>query len=143
MTFNCSIDINESVEKVSEIFLNPDNLKYYQDGFIKKELISGSAFKKGAKSKMYYKKLELIETILNNDLPNEFFALYEHKHMTNTMKVSLIALEENKTRYITEIEYSKFNGAFIKLIARLFPGMFKKQVQKWLNQFKIYVESQK
>ncbi|WP_299885546.1 SRPBCC family protein [uncultured Lacinutrix sp.] len=141
MKFSCSVDIDKTLNKVVDVFLNPDNLKHYQDGFIEKRLISGSAGKKGSKSKMIYKKLELIETIINNDLPEEFYALYEHKHMTNTMKVSFKSLDENKTRYISEIEYTKFNGLFIKMMAKLFPGLFKKQVQKWLNQFKSFVET--
>jgi len=141
MKFTCSIDINKNANVVSELFLNPDNLKHYQDGFKSKTLISGSSGHIGAKSKMVYEKLELIETIIKNDLPNEFIGLYEHKHMTNTMKVQFVPIEENKTRYISEIEYTKFNGFVINVIARLFPNMFKKQVQKWQSQFKTYVES--
>lgn len=141
MKFTCSIDINSNIAKVKEFFLNPDNLKHFQDGFIKKELISGAPGEKGAKSKMIYEKLELTETIITNNLPEEFLALYEHKHMTNTMKVRFIELGDNQTCYISEIEYTKFNGFIVKLIAKLFPAMFKKQVQKWLVQFKNYVEN--
>lgn len=141
MKFTCSIDINSNLAKVKEFFLNPDNLKHFQDGFIKKELISGAPGEKGAKSKMIYEKLELTETIITNNLPEEFLALYEHKHMTNTMKVRFIELGDNQTRYISEIEYTKFNGFIVKLIAKFFPAMFKKQVQKWLVQFKNYVEN--
>jgi len=101
MKFTCSIDIHANIDKVIEVFLNPDNLKHFQDGFVAKELISGTPGEKGAKSKMVYKKLELIETIITNNLPDEFFALYEHKHMTNTMKVSFIYLADNKTRYLS------------------------------------------
>ncbi|WP_397362613.1 hypothetical protein [Olleya sp. R77988] len=142
MKFTCAIDINTNIKSVSEAFLNPDNLKHYQDGFKSKTLISGSTGHEGAKSKMVYEKLELIETIIKNDLPNEFIGLYEHKHMTNTMTVRFKELDANKTRYTSLIEYTKFNGFVIKIIAKLFPGMFKKQVQKWLNQFKIFVESE-
>ena len=46
------------------------------------------------------------------------------------------------TRLEQEIHYTKFNGVLIKLMAKLFPGMFKKQVQKWLDQFKVFVEKQ-
>ena len=142
MKFACTIDIDAPMNYVAEIFENPDHLKYFQDGFISKEPISGTPGEKDATSRMTYKKLELIETIISNSLPSEFEALYEHKHMTNTMKVNFEALETNKTRYTSEIEYTKFNGVFIKLIATLFPRMFKKQVQKWLVNFKNYVESQ-
>ena len=142
MKFSCDIIIDAPVDKVVEIFKNPDNLKHFQDGFISKTLISGNEGEVGAISKMVYEKLELQETILINDLPNEFKGLYEHKHMTNTMRVLFSSLPNSKTQYTSEIEYTKFNGFLIKLIARLFPGMFKKQVYKWMEQFKSYTESQ-
>ncbi len=141
MKFNCSVDINQHTDKVVDIFSNPKHLKYIQEGFISKELISGIAGEKGAKSKMTYEKLELIETVITNNLPEEFYALYEHKHMTNTMKVSFIVLNDSKTRYNSEIHYTKFNGVFIKVITKLFPKMFKKQVLKWMNLFKNYAEN--
>ena len=141
MKFSCDIIINAPINLTVEIFENPANLKHYQDGFISKELISGTEGTSGAVSKMIYKKLELQETIIANNLPDNFEGLYEHKHMTNTMKVSFKALSPNETQYTSEIEYTRFNGLFIKLIATLFPGMFKKQVYKWMTQFKAYTES--
>lgn len=90
---------------------------------------------------MLYRKLELKETIITSNLPEEFKALYEHKHMTNTMKVSFESLSENQTRYTSEIEYTKFNGFIANTMAKLFPGLFKKQVYKWMKQFKEYTES--
>lgn len=61
------IEIDQSLHKVAELFANPDYLKEYQDGFIKKELISGEKGKVGAVSKMFYKHgkhdIELTETI--------------------------------------------------------------------------------
>lgn len=140
MKFTCTIDINANVDKVQSVFLDSSTLQYYQDGFRSKTLISGIEGTKGAKSKIIYDKLELMETILTNSLPEVFLALYEHKHMTNTMKVKLTPLTNDKTHYVTEIEYTKFNGFIIKTIAKLFPSMFKKQVQKWLEQFKSYIE---
>jgi len=142
MKFTCSVCINQQIDKVIEIFLDPNNLKHVQQGFVSKELISGDSGKVGAKSKMVYEKLELVETIITNNLPEEFKALYEHKHMVNTMKVSFIPLNNVSTRYISEIEYTKFNGILIKLIATLFPRMFKKQVLKWMHLFKNYAENQ-
>jgi uncharacterized membrane protein len=142
MKFTCTIDINCDRKKVAEIFSNPDNLKHFQEGFKSFEYLEGIPGQKGATKRLVYEKLELIETILVNNLPDEFMALYEHKHMTNTMRVEFIDLGDHKTRYNSEIHYTKFNGVFIKIIAKLFPGMFKKQVLKWMHLFKDYVENQ-
>jgi len=142
MKFTCTTDINASRDKVVSTFLDPDKQHHFQDGFIGKELLTGTINTVGAKSKMIYKKLELIETIQINNLPDEFQGLYEHKHMINTMNVKFIPLNNHTTRYVSEVNYTKFNGFLIKTMVKFFPGMFKKQVQKWINQFKIYVENE-
>lgn len=142
MKFTCTTDINTTRDKVVAIFLDPEKQHHFQDGFISKDLLSGTINAVGSKSKMLYKKLELIETIQINNLPDEFQGLYEHKHTTNTMNVKFIPLANESTRYISEVHYTEFNGFVIKLLVKFFPGMFKKQVQKWMNQFKVYCESE-
>ena len=142
MKFSCHVDIKVPLHKVIDLFENPDNLKEWQDDFISFKPVSGVPGEVGSKSKLIYKKLELIETIIRNELPEEFKANYEHKHMVNTMSCRFKEVDSNTTRLDQEIHYTKFNGFVIKLMAKLFPGMFKKQVQKWLNQFKAFAESQ-
>ena len=142
MKFNLSVDINQNIDKCVAIFSNPDNLKHVQDHFISKAPISGNEGEIGAKSKLVYKKLELVETIITNNLPDMFEALYEHKHTVNTMKVWFTTLNKNETRYHTEIHYTKFNGIIINIRAKLFPSMFKKQVLKWMYKFKDFSEKQ-
>ena len=141
MKFTCSVEIDSPKHTVAQMFADPNNLQYVQEGFKSKTLISGKEGEKGAVSKMIYEKLELIKTIIKNALPDEFLALYEHKYTVNTMKVQFVSLNEHKTRYTSEIHYTKFNGLMIKLMAKLFPGFFKKQVLKWMQLFKVYVES--
>ncbi|MBG6132657.1 hypothetical protein IWQ47_003882 [Aquimarina sp. EL_43] len=140
------IEIDQSLHKVAELFANPDNLKEYQDGFIKKELISGEKGKVGAVSKMYYKHgkhdMELTETITKNELPHSFEASYHHKHMDNTMKCNFIALGDKKTKYEFEYEYTRINWVMPKLMAILFPSMYRKPAEKWLRQFKEFAERQ-
>ncbi|RLD18160.1 MAG: SRPBCC family protein [Bacteroidetes bacterium] len=144
MKFTCSVDIDLPLDRVVELFDNVDNLKHWQDGFISHEHVSGVPGESGTISRLIYKsgkrEINLTETIVTNDLPAEFTALYEAKEMTNTMSNKFSSLTENSTRYIAEINYIKFNGIMVKLMATVFPGMFKKQVQKWLNQFKGFCE---
>lgn len=145
MKFTSVVDIEQPIDKVAAFFADPQNLKYYQEGFQSKELISGIPGEEGAVSKMYYewgkRKLELEETVISNQLPHEFFAKYHHEHMDNTMKSCFVKLSDASTRYQAEIEYTAFRGFMPKVIAKLFPGVYKRQVQKWLNNFKEYVES--
>ena len=86
--------------------------------------------------------MELIETIITNNLPYEKKALYEHTNMTNTQTTKFESISEGRTLFISEVEYTKFNGFIPNLMAKFFPGVFKKQSQKWMNQFKVFAENQ-
>ena len=145
MKIKGSIDINKPQKKVAELFADPDNLKYYQDGFLRKVGVSGQAGQDGAVSKLYYqygkREMELTETITANRLPDSFEAYYHHKHMDNTMKCRFVPVDANKTRYEYEIEYTRINWVMPKLMAILFPGVYRKQVEKWMRQFKAYVQN--
>jgi len=146
MKFTCSVDIDLPIDRVIELFDNVDNLKHWQDGFIGHEHVSGVPGETGAISHFKYKsgkrEIGLTETIYTNELPVEFAALYEAKEMTNTMSNKFSSLSENRTHYIAEVNYIKFNGFMVKMMVAIFPGMFKKQVQKWLDQFKEFCERQ-
>ena len=146
MKFKHTIVINKPVKKVAELFAEPTHLKEYQEGFVKKELVSGIAGQDGAISKMYYKtkkyEMELTETITANRLPDSFEAFYHHKHMDNTLNSSFKALSDNQTEYVSEGEYVRVSWIMPKIMVFLFPGMFKKQVEKWLNNFKAFAEKQ-
>jgi uncharacterized membrane protein len=144
MKFTCAVDIDKSIDKVIELFKDENNLKEWQDGFQSLEHLSGTKGEEGAKSKITYsskgRKIELTETIMVNNLPEEFKGLYEAKEMVNYMTNKFSSLGENSTRYESDIEYVSFHGFMPKLMAFLFPGMFKKQVQKWMQQFKVFAE---
>ncbi|MCR9290538.1 MAG: SRPBCC family protein [Bacteroidetes bacterium] len=145
MKFKCQVDIDLPINKVIELFDNPDNMKEWQDGFERFEHLSGVSGEPGAKAKITYDmgkrgKMELIETVLVRNLPHEFSGTYEHKHMTNSMKNSFEEVGANKTRWVAELHYTKLNGFMIKMMAFFFPRMFKKQTQKWMDQFKVFAE---
>ena len=146
MKFTGFVEINQPQKKVAELFADPQYLGEYQDGFQKKEHISGEAGQEGAVSKMYYKQgkrdLELTETITKNNLPDSFEGFYHHKHMDNSMKCKFIPIDDNNTRYEYEFEYTRISWVMPKLMALLFPNMFKQMGEKWMQQFKEFAEKQ-
>lgn len=146
MKFKGSIEIHKQRPMVCRLFIDPDSLKHYQDGFVRKDLVSGEPAQDGAVSKLYYvyhnRPMELTETIQSNNLPDSFEAFYHHKHMDNTMLCRFIALDESSTRIEYEFEYVRISWVLPKLMFLLFPGMFRKQGEKWMRPFKEYVESQ-
>lgn len=138
------VEIDRPIALVMELFLQPDGRKAYQDGFVKAELQSGQAGEAGAVSKLYYtygtKDMVLTETIIRNNLPDAFEAFYHHKHMDNTMKCRFEALSSTRTKYEYAFEYTRMNWLIPKLTALLLPGMYRKQGDKWMQQFKTFVE---
>lgn len=90
MKFKGTIEINKPIDLVAELYANPENLKEWQDGFVRKQLLSGNEGSPGAVSELYYshggRNMILKETIVSSDLPGSFEGLYHHKHMDNTMK---------------------------------------------------------
>lgn len=144
MRFNCSVEIDLPRERVIELFDNPNNMKHWQDGFISFEHYKGETGQPGAESLIKYningREMELTETILVRNLPDEFSGLYESKMTLNTMKNYFHELSPTKTRWESEIEYTELRGFMVKMMGMFFPSMFKKQTQKWMDQFKKFAE---
>lgn len=146
MKYKGSIEINKPKAQVAALFASPDSLKEYQDGFVRKELLRGQEGKDGAVSKMYYEfgkqKMIMEETIVKNLLPDSFEAFYHHKHMDNTFKCTFTTIDANTTQYVYEYEYTRISWIMPRMMAILFPGEYRKQGDKWMQQFKEYVERQ-
>ena len=144
MKYVCEIEINIPVEKVVDFWSDETNFPNWQDGFISIELLEGNWNVEGSKSKILFKngkqKMELIETVISNNLPFSKKALYEHIHMSNTQLSRFEKISDTRSKIISEVEYTHFNGFMPKMMATFFTGMFKRQSQKWLDQFKIVVE---
>lgn len=144
MKFKCSVEIESPIERVVQLFLDQSQRAEWQDGYLRAEPVSGSPGEVGSVTRLFFEskrhKMELLETILAKDLPHEITGKYEHTHMVNTMRSRFTALGPARTRYDAEVHYTRFNGLMPKLMAKLMPGMFRKQTQKWLDQFKALAE---
>lgn len=144
MKYTCSITINLPLKKTAELWNNEAHFSKWQDDFKSIELISGSKDTVGAKSRILFdgkQKIELIETVLISNLPTEKKALYEHVHMINTQHTQFEAINPNTTLFTSTVEYTKFNKFIIRMLARLFPNIFKKQSERWMEQFKVFAEN--
>jgi carbon monoxide dehydrogenase subunit G len=142
MKYTTEVEINLPVEKVIEMFDNPDNLKDWMEGLQSFEHLSGTPGQPGAKSKLKFKmgkrEIEMVGTITTRNLPDEFSGTYEAKGVFNIVKNKFIATGENKTNYIAEHEF-QFSG-MMTLMGALMPGAFKKQSMKYLEKFKEFAE---
>lgn len=143
MKYSTEIEINLPVAKVIELFDDPENLKHWQPGLKSFEHISGVPGQVGAKSKLLFqmgkREMEMIETITARNLPQEFSGTYEVDGVFNIVKNYFVPIDENRTKYISEQEF-QFKG-FMKIMGWLMPGMFKKQSQTFLENFKNFAEN--
>lgn len=143
--FKGSIIINKPVDQVVALFLDDSHRGKYQDGFLQKEVTYGKSGDNGCEAILYYEMgprvMKLTETVTHNRLPESYKAFYHHKHMDNTMKVSFKAIDDNTTQYDYEYEYVRVAWIIPRLMFILFPGMYKKQGEKWNKQFKEFVEN--
>ncbi len=144
MKYSNEVIINLPLNRVIELFDSEENLFKWQPELISFEHLSGEKGEVGAKSKLTYKmgkrEVEMTETITVKDLPKEFSGTYEAKGVWNEVKNYFEALDENSTRFYADSHF-EFSG-FMKLIAFFMPGAFKKQSQKYLDQFKAFAEGQ-
>lgn len=143
MKYSVEIEINKPVSKVIELFDSVDNMYKWMEGLEKFEHLSGTPGEVGAKSRLTFKiknrSMEMIETITVKNLPTEFSGTYDAKGVHNIVKNFFHDLPGDKTRYVSEQEF-QFKG-FMKFIAFLMPGMFKKQSVKHLEAFKKFAEN--
>ena len=112
------------------------------EGLISFENISGTPGQVGTKSRLKFKtgkrEMEMIETITVRNLPHEFSGTYEAKGVYNIVKNKFVALPNNKTLLTNEQEF-QFSG-FMKIIAFIMQGAFKKQSLKYMTAFKTFAE---
>lgn len=145
MKYSNEVVINLPVARVVELFDSVENMHKWQPGLISFEHLSGTAGQPGAKSKLRYKmgnrEVDMIETITVRDLPREFSGTYEAKNVYNHVVNNFIPVGDNKTKYIAHTEF-KLSG-IMKLVGWLMPGMFKKQSQQFLDQFRDFAEKEK
>lgn len=145
MKFIFTAEINQPINKVVELFVNKNNQKEWQKELISYESISGNFNEVGAKTKLVYKSVTIIETILSNGLPDEILGYYEHlagKRMIMVHNTShrFRKLSENKTLFELEMQDVRFIGFLPKLMSKLMGKMFEKYHQNEVDQFKVFAE---
>lgn len=143
MKYTVDVAIDLPRARVIELFDDPDNMPMWQPDLVSFEHESGEPGQPGAKSKLRYKmgkrEIEMIETITSRNFPDEFSGTYEAQGVWNSVANRFSEEGPEKTRWTMESEF-KCSG-FMRIIAFLFPGSFKKQSLKMMNQFKDFAES--
>ena len=143
MKYSSEIIIDLPVEKVIEMFDNADNLFKWQKSLVSFDHISGTPGEVGAISKMKFKtkkrEMEMQETIMKKNLPQNFNFLYEAKGVQNWNDNQFESLSEGQTKWR---QSNVFKGkGMIKVFMVIMPGMFKKQTLQYMKDFKSFAET--
>lgn len=119
-----------------------ENMKHWQRGLLKVEQLSKNPGQEGAQMSLSYKmgnrEMEMVETIIKKNLPEEMHTTYDTKGVHNIQK-NYFKEENGKTRWISESDF-QFSGLAMKLMGFLMPGAFKKQSLKYMEDFKNFAE---
>lgn len=144
MKYRNEVIINAPIDKVIELFDNSDNLKKWHPELVSMKHLSGEYGEVGSTYELIYKMgkrdMIMIETIKVKNFPDLFVTTYDVKNVWNEVKSHFEKISDNSTKYWTENEF-KMTGS-MKLIAFFMPGAFKKQSQKYLDLFKVFVEKE-
>lgn len=144
MKYSREVIINLPRKRVIELFDSSKNLKKWQPTLISYKHLSGIPGKVGAKMQLNYKmgkrEVEMVETIVKNELPQAFVATYETKSVWNIVNNKFSEASDSTTKWELETEF-KCKG-MMKLMTAFMPGLFKKETEKNMNQFKTWAEAQ-
>ncbi|MAZ72528.1 MAG: hypothetical protein CMC70_05210 [Flavobacteriaceae bacterium] len=143
MKYTTEVLINKPRAEVIEKLNNPKNMKHWQHGLISYEFVQGTPGEEGSQMQLHYKMgkrdMTLTETIIKNNFPTEFHATYDAKGVHNVQYNFFQEVDTDTTKWISESEFY-FKGFGMKLMGFLMPAAFKKQSQKYLTNFKNFVE---
>lgn len=142
MKFRTTITIDLPRERMIQLFDNPATMKNWQPGLISCEPISGTPGQIGAQSRLKYKMgrrgIEMVETIIKRDLPREFSGTCEAKGVWNSVANYFEEDGPTRTTWNSDCEF-RMSG-FMKVIAFLMPGAFKKESVRIQERFKAWAE---
>ena len=143
MQYTSEILIDKPIEEVVKKMDSIENIKHWQDGFVSTEHIAGTPGKFGAKMKLNYsfgkRNMAITETITKHNFPEEFHATYTTKGIRNIQQNFFESTEDGGTKWISKNEFQPTSFAMSAMLF-LMPKSFKKQTEKYMTNFKAFVE---
>ena len=142
MKYGIEITINKNRDEVWKNFDNVENLYKWMPTLKEFKHESGEAGQPGAKSRLRFlegkRDIEMIETIVKRNKPEEFSGTYEMKGTRNLVENRFSDLGENKTKWQLASEF-EFNGIY-KIMSPFFKSIIVKRTKSDMNRFKDLVE---
>lgn len=143
MQYRLEIDIDRPRAHVVELFLDPGHLQAWQPDLVSFEPIAGADPRAvGARNRQVHRmgkrEVEMVETITEHDYPERFAAIFEADKVWNLIENQFTEQGPDRTHWVLDCEFKC--GGMVRILAFLFPSMFRKETMKFMRMFKDYVE---
>lgn len=143
LQYELVIDIDAPRERVVELFLDRDQYRVWQPTLVRLEPGKGESGATGSTATVVHKmgprEVPMHETVVDGSMPERYEVTYQAKKVFNRVTHRFEALDDQRTRLVYRTEF-ELSGP-MKLMAKLAPGMFKKQSRDVLGRFKAFAES--
>ena len=144
MKYTTSITIERSPSDVFALMEDPANMPHWQDGFVSFTPTSPDPHAPGATADIVFmmgkKEVQMVETLVERDPPRLYTATYETDGVWNLNKNIFTETGPNQTEWRMEAEF-RCSG-FLRIMAFFMPGMFRKQSEKMMRDFKVLAEGE-
>ncbi len=144
MKFRSEVEIDKPINELIVLIQDPDVTLKWLDGLRSVKHVSGEFRQEGAVSKVVFDtpagRLLITETIIRNELPEEYIMRYEGQGYISYSNYSFEKLSEDSTRFVLQ-QQVELKGA-LKLAAGLLKGTMNRQLNKSAESFKRYAENQ-
>ena len=119
-------------------------MKHWQEGLISTEHISGVPKDIGSTMQLNYQfgsqKMKLTESVTHRENNASIHFNFDTKVMHNIQRNSFETIDKTTTKWICKNEFFP-RSLSARIMLLLLPKTFKKQTQKYLTNFKNYVEN--
>lgn len=144
MKFRSEIEIERPIGELLVLIQDPDVTLKWLEGLRSVKHVSGNLRQVGSISKVVFDspagRMFITETVISNDLPEEYIMRYEGQGYVSYSNYSFEQLSDGSTRFIMQ-QHVELKGAF-KLAAGLLKGTMNRQLEKSAESFKRYAENQ-
>ena len=143
LRYTLRMDIALPRAQVVELFADPKNWVKWQESLISFAPISGIPGEDGARTKLRHvfgrRDIEMIETVESNKLPDEMICTYEAKGAWNRVIYRFTEAGPDDTLWEFDSEFHC--TGFLRFLALIMPGMFRRASLKDMTGFKRFAES--
>lgn len=144
LTYENRIELDKDIDSVAAVFSDRHQIADWQRGFERMVEKEGRPGAKGSTAELTYnnrgRKMKMTETITDNGLPHHFHGCYDMPGIHNVQRNFFEDIGGGRTLWRSSTEF-QFDSLGMRLMGALMPGMFRKTSQRFMEDFKDWIEN--